>query len=91
MENASPKPEETLPDGRPAIGPDGVDISLIRWMLSLTPAERLRVLQQQSRSIQWLRSLRPVVEVEATPAEEPASGPRLHPHEDARPREWERV
>jgi hypothetical protein len=24
---------------------DGVDVSLIRWMLSLTPVERLRTLQ----------------------------------------------
>jgi hypothetical protein len=24
---------------------DGVDLTLIRWMLSLTPAERLQVLQ----------------------------------------------
>lgn len=24
---------------------DGVDVSLIRWMLSLTPAERLQTLQ----------------------------------------------
>lgn len=24
---------------------DGVDVSLVRWMLSLTPAERLAVLQ----------------------------------------------
>jgi hypothetical protein len=27
------------------ISPDGVDISLIRWMLSLTPMERLETLQ----------------------------------------------
>ena len=26
-------------------GSDGVDVTLIRWMLSLTPAERLAVLQ----------------------------------------------
>jgi hypothetical protein len=26
---------------------DGVDLGLIRWMLSLTPAERLHVLQKQ--------------------------------------------
>jgi hypothetical protein len=29
----------------PAYSPDGVDLTLIRWMLSLTPAERLDVLQ----------------------------------------------
>lgn len=27
------------------IAPDGVDLGLIRWMLSLTPLERLDVLQ----------------------------------------------
>ena len=37
---------------------DGVDLSLIRWMLSLTPAERLQVLQQNVRSIMRLRSER---------------------------------
>jgi hypothetical protein len=26
---------------------DGVDLTLIRWMLSLTPAERLQFLQRQ--------------------------------------------
>ncbi len=34
---------------------DGVDLTLIRWMLSLTPAERLQVLQQNVRSILRLR------------------------------------
>jgi hypothetical protein len=33
-------------------GPDdGVDVSLIRWMLSLTPAERLAVLQGFADSV----------------------------------------
>ncbi|HEV2175923.1 MAG TPA: hypothetical protein VGW33_01760 [Terriglobia bacterium] len=35
--------------------PDGVDLSLIRWMLSLTPAERLQVLQQNVDSLLRLR------------------------------------
>jgi hypothetical protein len=30
---------------------DGVDLTLIRWMLSLTPAERLQVLQLSVRSL----------------------------------------
>ena len=30
---------------------DGVDVSLIRWMLSLSPAERLQALQQRVNSI----------------------------------------
>lgn len=34
---------------------DGVDLSLIQWMLSMTPTERLQTLQQNIRSIQRLR------------------------------------
>jgi hypothetical protein len=34
---------------------DGVDLTLIRWMLSLTPAERLHVLQQSVQSLLRLR------------------------------------
>ena len=34
---------------------DGVDLTLIRWMLSLTPAERLQVLQNQINSIHRIR------------------------------------
>jgi hypothetical protein len=34
---------------------DGVDLTLIRWMLSLTPAERLDVLQNTVASILRLR------------------------------------
>jgi hypothetical protein len=30
---------------------DGVDLTLIRWMLSLTPSERLQALQQNVRSL----------------------------------------
>lgn len=34
---------------------DGVDLTLIRWMFSLTPKEKLLVLQQNIRSIMRLR------------------------------------
>jgi hypothetical protein len=34
---------------------DGVDFTLIRWMLSLTPAQRLQVLEQNIRSIHKMR------------------------------------
>jgi hypothetical protein len=34
---------------------DGVDLTLIRWMLSLTVAERLQVLQSNIRSLENLR------------------------------------
>ncbi len=37
------------------ISNDGVDLTLIRWMLSLTPMERLQVLQNNVRSILRLR------------------------------------
>jgi len=33
---------------------DGVDVTLIRWMLSLTPTERLQVLQQNIQSLRRL-------------------------------------
>jgi hypothetical protein len=35
---------------------DGVDLTLIRWMLSLTPRERLAVLQDQVDSLIGLRA-----------------------------------
>ena len=34
---------------------DGIDLTLIRWMLSLTPTERLKTLQQNIQSIMRLR------------------------------------
>ena len=41
-----PSPEErTEEPPEPDISPDGVDLSLIRWMLSLSPLERLDALQ----------------------------------------------
>jgi hypothetical protein len=36
---------------------DGVDLSLIRWMLSLTPAERLEFLQKHVNAVQAIRKL----------------------------------
>jgi hypothetical protein len=35
---------------------DGVDVSLIRWMLSLTPGERLRTLQEFVDAIEEILS-----------------------------------
>jgi len=35
---------------------DGVDLTLIRWMLSLTPAERLQVLQRFVNSVEEIRA-----------------------------------
>jgi len=31
----------------PECGEDGVDVTLVRWMLSLTPAERLQFLEER--------------------------------------------
>jgi len=36
---------------------DGVDLTLIRWMLSLTPAERLQFLQKHVNGILAMRRL----------------------------------
>jgi hypothetical protein len=41
----------------PEYSEDGVDLTLIRWMLSLTPAERLQVLQKQINRILAIREL----------------------------------
>ncbi len=46
------EPGAELPD----YSDDGVDLTLIRWMLSLTPAERLEVLQGHVNSVQKLRA-----------------------------------
>jgi len=35
---------------------DGVDLTLIRWMLSLTPGERLKVLRNNMRAMMRLRN-----------------------------------
>ena len=49
----------TVPDPQPQTdySEDGMDLTLIRWMLSLTPAERLQVLQNQVDAILAIRKL----------------------------------
>jgi hypothetical protein len=37
--------------------PDGVDLTLIRWILSLTPAERIEYLEQRVNDIISIREL----------------------------------
>jgi len=44
-----------MADPLPTHSPDGVDLTLIRWMLSLTPAERLAFLQATVNSLETLR------------------------------------
>jgi len=42
--------------GEKTYSEDGVDLTLIRWMLSLTPTERLQTLQQSVQSLMRLRN-----------------------------------
>jgi len=41
----------------PEYSADGVDLTLIRWMLSLSPAERLAFLEDRIRDISIIRAL----------------------------------
>jgi hypothetical protein len=43
------------PSSEHSFSEDGVDLTLVHWMLSLTPAERLQVLQRHVRSVLRLR------------------------------------
>ena len=45
------------PDGLTDYSPDGVDLTLIRWTLSLTPAERIEFLEQRVNDIIAIREL----------------------------------
>jgi len=50
------KKKHSLKKNEPLYSRDGVDLTLIRWMLSLTPTQRLDVLKQNVRSLMRLRS-----------------------------------
>jgi hypothetical protein len=50
------EPNKPYEPDEPAYSPDGVDLTLIRWMLSLTPAERLDVLQGFVDSVAEIRA-----------------------------------
>lgn len=52
-------PAGAPPAEEPAYSEDGVDLTLIRWMLSLTPAERLQVLQEHQDAIDATRVAHP--------------------------------
>ena len=55
----TPIPNERKPEPeRPERSEDGVDLTLIRWMLSLTPLERLRASRDFSNSLLRLRARR---------------------------------
>lgn len=47
-----PESRDTL---RPAFSEEGVDLTLIRWMLGLSPLERLRAIQSYAASAYRLR------------------------------------
>ena len=49
--------EHDQPAPAPEYSEDGVDLSLIRWMLSLTPAERLAFLEERLNDILAVREL----------------------------------
>ena len=48
-------PEAGSKEENPTYSQDGVDLTLIWWMLSLSPLERLETLQQTVQSILRLR------------------------------------
>jgi hypothetical protein len=50
--DATPSPGN---EAEPAYSEDGVDLTLIRWFLSLTPTERLRHLEDHIRAIWKVR------------------------------------
>ena len=55
MPHPNPALDETAP--LPDYSEEGVDLSLIRWMLSLTPAERLDFLSDRIDGILAIRAL----------------------------------
>jgi len=59
----------------PAYSEDGVDLTLIRWMLSLTPAERLATLQQYVDSVLSVSAWNSETRLPANPAN-PDTAPR---------------
>jgi len=48
LDEAVPQPKESE---------EGVDLTLIRWMLTLTPAERVEHIERLARSLQELKEL----------------------------------
>jgi hypothetical protein len=52
-----PEGQDLPPELQPDYSEDGVDLSLVRWMLSLTPAERLQLAQKSANRILAIREL----------------------------------
>jgi hypothetical protein len=55
----SDTPQDASDSERPSHGEDGVDLTLIRWMLSRTPLQRLQVLQQHIQALARLHDANP--------------------------------
>jgi hypothetical protein len=56
QEKANQRLAGALPHDRPrTYSEDGVDLTLVHWMLSISPAERLQVLQENVGAILRLR------------------------------------
>jgi hypothetical protein len=55
MAQSSRQPDIHEPPLLPEESPDGVDLTLIRWTLSLTPLERLELLQDWVDGLTELR------------------------------------
>lgn len=52
---SAPNLDATSMEDLPAESPDGVDLTLIRWTLSLTPLQRLELLQDWVDGLAELR------------------------------------
>ena len=61
MRRAACKRRATEP--LPAFSEDGVDLTLIRWMLSLTVEERLQILEDHAALVWDLRHANPSLQV----------------------------
>lgn len=57
MTEGVPEMSEKQIEQYPEYGEDGVDVTLIGWMLSLTPAQRLEFLQERIDEILEIRRL----------------------------------
>jgi hypothetical protein len=53
--NDGGREERPATSSLPTHSSDGVDLTLIRWMLSLTPLERLEMLQRTVRAIREMQ------------------------------------
>lgn len=50
------EPEQQAKDRMPEYSEDGVDVSLIRWLLSLTPLQRLQFLENNLNALARIRA-----------------------------------